>query len=232
MTLDLGTFVANDLYCLDDHYESVTLRLWRDLARRSSTILDIGSHIGTFALVAADANPRARVVCVEADAGIFETLRTHAAAYPSITPLHAAIADRETRMWFCPVGGNDGGGYLTQEEPSDPRCTPIATLTLNALCALQGITTIDVMKMDVEGFEHVLLVEDEAFFAAHPPRHLIVELTIDREKRERTDRLFDAMQRRGYTARRIQGLYAVPFGKRDDLANWHFERKDVRPEVS
>lgn len=29
MSLDLASFVGNDLYCFDDHYESVTLQRWR-----------------------------------------------------------------------------------------------------------------------------------------------------------------------------------------------------------
>jgi FkbM family methyltransferase len=224
MDLDLGTFVANDLYCLDDHYESVTVRLWRSLARQSAVILDVGSHIGTFALLAADAHPDARVIAVEADTGIFALLRSHAAPYPNITPVHAAVADRETTMWFCPVGGNDGGGFLSPTRPGDPKATPVTTLTLQRLCATHGIGAIDLMKMDVEGFEHVLLTRDDAFFSAHAPRNIIVELTIDRQDRSRSTELFEAMRRRGYTAARIQGLYAMPFGKRHDLANWHFRR--------
>jgi FkbM family methyltransferase len=227
MTLDLGTFVANDLFCMDDHYESVTLRLWKRLARESSVILDIGSHIGTFALVAAASNPRAKVISVEADGNIFALMRAHAAHFPNITALHAAIADRESPMWFCPVGGNDGGGFLSTTQPADPRSYPVTTQTLARLCVSQEVTGVDLMKMDVEGFEHVLLTHDEAFFAAHAPRHVIVELTIDRGDPGPSAALFAAMTRRGYTARRIQGLYAVPFGKKTDLANWHFSRTAV-----
>jgi hypothetical protein len=83
------------------------------------------------------------------------------------------------------------------------------------------------MKMDVEGFEHVLLTHDDAFFGAHAPRHVIVELTIDRANPGPTEELFAAMRRRGYEARRIQGLYALPFGKSYDLANWHFQRQPL-----
>jgi FkbM family methyltransferase len=224
MSLDLSAFVANDLFCMDDHYESVTLNLWRRLAQESKVILDIGSHIGTFALVAASVNPKARVISVEADGNIFAILRGHAAAFPNMTALHAAIADRESPMWFCPVGGNDGGGFLSQTRPDDPRSYPVTTQTLSRLCTAQGIGTVDLMKMDVEGFEHVLLTHDEAFFRAHAPKHIIVELTVDRANRGPTEALFSAMQKRGYRARRIQGLYAIPFGKPHDLANWHFER--------
>jgi FkbM family methyltransferase len=225
MTLDLGSFVANDLYCLDDHYESTTLRLWRDLARQSRTILDVGSHIGTFALVAAEANPQAQIVAVEADLGNYRLLEAHCAGFRNITPVHAAIADRPMPMWFCQSAGNDGGGYLSVDKPADTSAVEVATWTLAGLCQAQQIGAIDLMKLDVEGFEHVLLTRDDPeFWSTHAPAHLIIELTIDKHNRQRTDVLFAAMQRRGYRVERIQGLYAVPWGKPTDLANWHFHR--------
>lgn len=226
MTLDLASFVANDLYCLDDHYEATTLRLWRSLARQSRVILDIGSHIGTFALVAADANPQSRVIAVEADRRNYELLKNHSAPYPTITAVQAAIADRPCRMWFCPGGANDGAWHLSEEKSDDPRSYEVNTRTLMDLCRSQGVGAVDLMKLDVEGFEHVLLTrEDTDFWSAHAPAHLVIELTIEKENRARTDDLFRAMERRGYRAKRIQGLYAVPWGKPTDLANWHFERR-------
>ena len=53
MTLNLGALTANDLYCLDEQYEANTLRLWRRLAKGARGILDVGSHVGAFALLAA-----------------------------------------------------------------------------------------------------------------------------------------------------------------------------------
>lgn len=64
------------------------------LAREASTVLDIGSHFGTFALVAAHENPSARVIAVEADKRIAAILRKHAAHYPKIEVLHAAVTEK------------------------------------------------------------------------------------------------------------------------------------------
>jgi FkbM family methyltransferase len=224
MRLDLASFVANDLYCLDDHYESVTLRLWRELAREARVILDIGSHIGTFALVAAAVNPKTSIVAVEADPNNFGLLRDHCATYPNVVPVHAAIADRAGQMWFCPGQENDGAGRLSVERPADGSGFPVQTCSLAELCRQQSIATVDLMKLDVEGFEHTLMATDSDFWKEFPPAHLIVELTCDKNTPQRTEELFRAMERRGYRAQRIQGLYAVPFGKSCDLANWHFWR--------
>lgn len=224
MRLDLASFVANDLYCLDDHYESVTLRLWRDLAGRAGVILDVGSHIGTFSLVAAATNPQARVIAVEADPGNFTRLRDHCPAYPNIAPVHAAIADRAGQMWFWPGQGNDGAGRLSSEKPTDGTGFSVPTWSLADLCRQHSLTRVDLMKLDVEGYEHALLAADHEFWRHCPPAHLIVELTCEKAAPQRAAEIFAAMKQRGYRAQRVQGLYAVPFGKTDDLANWHFWR--------
>lgn len=224
MTLDLGTFVANDLYCMDEHFESVTLRLWREQARAAAVVLDIGSHIGTFALEAADANPRARVIAVEADPHHFSLLAGHCVAYPNITPIHAAIADQPGQMWFQPGGANDGNGHLCAEQPSDPAAFAIQTHTLAEICESQNLTRVDLMKLDVEGMEYRLLAGGNTFWETFAPAHLIMELTADKRAPDETAEIFRMMEKRGYRARRLQGLYAVPWGKRFDLANWHFTR--------
>lgn len=224
MVLDLGSFVPNDLYCLDDHFESITLRRWRRLAREASVVLDIGSHIGTFALVAADANPRARVLAVEVDATNHRYLASHSARYPNVVPVRAAIADRAGTMWFCPGGANDGGGRVCAERPADPGSYEVETRSLSELCRQHQIGRVDLMKIDVEGFEHVLLTRDDEFWLHHAPTHLFVELTIDKSNRGPTERVLQVMRDRGYEVRRIQGLYSVPFGKPHDLANWYFRR--------
>jgi FkbM family methyltransferase len=222
MRLDLASFVANDLYCLDDHYESVTLQLWRTLARQASLILDVGSHIGTFSLVATAANPQARIVAVEADPNNFARLHQHCALYPNVTAVPAAIADRPGQFWFWSGVQNDGAGHLSTEQPPPGCGFPIATCSLVDLCRQQNIAKVDLMKLDVEGFEYALLATDNEFWQLYQPAHLIVELTCDKAAPERSRAILAAMARRGYQARRVQGLYAIPFGKSDDLANWHF----------
>ncbi|MCX6996020.1 MAG: FkbM family methyltransferase [Kiritimatiellaeota bacterium] len=224
MQLNLGCFVTNDLYCLDDHYESVTLKLWRHLAQDSRTILDIGSHIGTFALVAASRNQQAQVIAVEADPDNFALLRNHCVAWHNITSIHAAIADRADEMWFLPEAGNDGGGRLSSARPPDGSGFPVRTISLADLCRQQRLAGVDLMKLDVEGFEHTLMTMNSDFWEEFPPQNLIVELTCERHKAALTEDLFHAMKRRGYRWRRVQGLYAIPWGKPCDLANWHFWR--------
>ena len=76
---------------------------------------------------------------------------------------------------------------------------------------------------------------DPAFWSAHAPAHLIIELTIDKRNRQRTDELFAAMARRGYRAERIQGLCsqalrhleAVPKFGRAEAPDFYDRREEM-----
>ena len=46
-------------------YEAPTTRLWWELCKHADVILDVGSHIGPFAILAADANPACHVYAFE-----------------------------------------------------------------------------------------------------------------------------------------------------------------------
>jgi FkbM family methyltransferase len=221
--VDLGDHVGNDLFCLDTHYESTTLKLWSALARHAPVIVDLGSHIGTYSLLAADANPEADVIAVEADPDNFALLRAHCSRYANIRPVNAAVADRRRTMWFCHNEANSGSGSLKEEPMPGHRCHPIETHSLSSMCEALGVRTIDLIKIDVEGYEHTLLTENDEFWWQYQPKHVIAEIYRGQD-RSPTAALFAAMRKRGYAARRVQGLFLVPRRTGEDLANWHFWR--------
>jgi len=198
------------------------------LAAGAQTILDVGSHIGTFALVAAAANPRARVVAVEADERNFQLMQANCGSFTNLTAVRRRL---RIARWNCGfVRRCERWRWLPERATSaDPRCYRLHTCSLTELCvARAGDGGLD--KMDVEGFEHTIIVGDEEFWQRFAPRHLVIELTIPKAARSRRGD-FSAMERRGYTARRVQGLYAVPWGKPDDLANWHFAATERSPTM-
>jgi FkbM family methyltransferase len=233
MLLDLSDIVCNDIYCMDDHYEAPTLKLWRVLAKDAETVLDLGSHVGVFACAAAFENPRAKVIAVEAFSRNVSMLVKNATRFPNLTPVHAAIGVTGGKKTFH-VSPITGGGFV-EEKTEGALSTPgtrgqsgdsfvVEAVTLSELCNREGLESIDLMKMDLEGLEHALLTGQEDFWTRWSPRHVIVEITISRSHPEIGTEIFAAMERRGYRARRVEGLYAIPWFQREDLANWHFWR--------
>jgi len=231
MLLDLSDIVCNDIYCMDDHYEAPTLKLWRSLAKNAGTILDLGSHVGVFACAAAYANPRAKVIAVEAFGRNVSMLRSNAMGFPNLKPVHATIGVTGGKKLFH-VSPVTGGGYV-EEESGDELSTPgtrdqsgdtfvVEAVTMSEICAREGLASVDLLKMDLEGLEHALLTTQDEFWERWRPRHVLVEITISRSHPEIKREIFAAMEKRGYSSRRVEGLYALPWFQSEDLANWYF----------
>jgi FkbM family methyltransferase len=143
------------------------------------TFLDIGSGCGAGSLfVALRAGPRARVLAVEPQPLLFERLVYNLRQNPAATvkALDCAVADveRDVTLFYNPhdlaetsmriVAIESGGGAFQTGAKS------LATLAHE-----EGLTRIDVMKLDVEGAEDLAL---EPFLASEPeslwPRALVL----------------------------------------------------------
>jgi FkbM family methyltransferase len=226
LRVDLGEIAGNDLYCLDAHYESITLRLWRRLARSAETVVDLGSHVGLYALTAAAENPRARVLAVEPYPGNLALLEHNAAPFPNVRVLPVAVGS-VSRRGLLEERPLSGGGVLVDEGkavPASPagRRHAVPVVTLLDVCRRAGVERIDLLKMDLEGLEHELLTGQEAFWSQLRPRHVIVEIGYGAGEAHRCRAILHAMAERGYAARRWQSLRALGWLRPGDLANWHF----------
>jgi FkbM family methyltransferase len=124
-------------------------------------VLDIGAHIGTFALLAGSKVPQGRVVAVEASAETFDLLRINVALNKlnNITPLHMAVSDKIGTAylhhdphgnWGHSLYHNEGGG---QEK--------VETITLGALLKKHNIERVDLVKFNCEGAEYDILLSAE-----------------------------------------------------------------------
>ena len=228
LRVDLADIVGNDVYCMGDHYEAETLALWPVLARDAETILDLGSHVGLFACAAAAVNPHAKILAVEAFHGHAPLLGVNAARFANVTPVELAIGVR-TGVGTFRLSPIAGGGYLEDagsgESPRTRRRTgrslAVPTVTLAGLCERHSVGAVSLMKLDLEGLEHPLLTGQDEFWSRRSPEHVIAEIATARSSGA-ADPIFDAMARRGYRWRRLEGLYTVPWFRREDLANWHF----------
>jgi FkbM family methyltransferase len=128
-------------------------------------ILDVGAHIGTFALLALDhyrgASPT--LVAVEPALDNYEYLERNLQANVPLT------SDATIHTLQAALGASDGRGLLDRTLPSDsyrldtqsdrdPRgmqeCDVVST---RSLCSQFGVDHVDVMKMDIEGGEYDVL---------------------------------------------------------------------------
>lgn len=125
---------------------------------RPRRVLDLGANIGLFALDLALRFAHARILAVEPHPATFARLRAHAAPFPGIEPLHAAVWERGGEVAFAAldqhpsarVSGADGEGTVR-----------VPAVTLDGLFDRLG-GGADLVKFDVEGAEGRILRDPAA----------------------------------------------------------------------
>lgn len=119
------------------------------------TILDAGANIGTASVYLLNAYPAARLIALEPDPGNFEVLCRNLAPYgPRAVCLQKALW-HERRPLATHRHFGDGGNWSIPVEPATDGT--VDSTTVEDLRREHGLSTIDILKMDIEGAElHVL----------------------------------------------------------------------------
>lgn len=163
------------------------------------TFVDIGANVGLCSLFVASRAPDARIIAIEPQPGILDRLRFNLAANSQVKvdvqPI--AVADREGTVELL-LDINDSGGTHIATAARHESCTSVSVpcRPLTSVLCDAGITSIDALKIDVEGAEDVVLVP---FFRDASPE-LFPELVLIEDTHDfwQTD-VFALLERHGYT---------------------------------
>jgi FkbM family methyltransferase len=180
------------------------LRMSTDSLRPGDTFVDVGANFGLFSAVAAQrVGPSGRVVAIEPHPELVRRIRFNMAAngFGQVHVVQSAVGEAageailfaNTASFAESRLGSSGGDAPGAHEKATPvRITPLADIVAEA-----GLTRIDALKIDIEGYEDKALVP---FFRHAPrdlwPRRVLVE-TIHAADWG-TDCVAD-MRQRGYT---------------------------------
>lgn len=137
-----------------------------------------------------------RGVMVEPVPYVFERLRDNYAALERVTVENAAVADRDGRRPFYHLAPSadyrseglpqwyDGIGSFSRDAVLDHRRlipdietrlvqTDVPCLTFDSLCAKHGLTHVDLLLVDTEGYDHEILRQID--LSAHRPALVVYE---------------------------------------------------------
>lgn len=151
-------------------------KLWRHLVRPQSTVIDVGAHLGMYALPAAAVG--ARVIAIEASP-TNATLLELAAKRNSFTNLEilrgAAGAGAGTVAFVAlgPFGHIASPEELLNNEGSAG--VEVTTMALDDVIRERGLGRVDLIKIDVEGSELTALAGLEQLLARNDAPPLLVE---------------------------------------------------------
>ncbi|HWX54070.1 MAG TPA: FkbM family methyltransferase [Verrucomicrobiae bacterium] len=159
--------------------ESAFVRGW---LRPGMSFVDTGANWGLFSLLAASlVGPSGRVISLEPDPRVFLKLKSNIERnqLKQVEPIRVAAADREAEVLLAGHDGvnqNSGMSRLVESGGASPLTFAVRSRRLDSLLDERGMDTIDLLKMDVEGAEHMALAGMEDGLKRLRYRCILLEL--------------------------------------------------------
>jgi len=141
------------------------LRLWEketspvilDHIRRSRCVIDIGANCGIYTVMGCTVNPAVRVVAVEPVPKVCAALARNVKQNgldSRVTVLNVALGESNGVVSFCEADDSTMGSFAGDGEPG--KLIQVNCRTLDSVVEELKIEP-DFLKIDVEGFEHIVL---------------------------------------------------------------------------
>jgi FkbM family methyltransferase len=185
-------------------YEPDMTRTLEHYLAPSSTFLDVGANEGYFSVIGSKlVGPAGRVIAVEPQsrlqAILSENLRLNDALRVQV--VSAAISDRSgTAPLYISPDTNTGSTSLALTTAYSLPTEEVPTRTLSDLLSECRVGSVDLMKMDIEGFEYEAILGSKELFASHRIKALALELhpSVLAKKRLNPDDITNFLRESGY----------------------------------
>lgn len=169
------------------YYERLELDLYERVATTSRTILDVGGNVGIYACAGAGRLlPGGRVITFEPVPGNLEYLRRNVEANghgEAVTVEPIAVGDQDGELTIHLAAGSTAGHSVSERTAGIPTGSVSSSITvpvrsLDSYLAEHGLDRVDVIKIDVEGFDIAVLRGAAKTLASQGPA-LFVEYAPD-----------------------------------------------------
>lgn len=221
------------------------LSLLRKLACLGDVAFDVGANVGSCAaLLSKRVGPLGRVYAFEPVPETHWQLRETLALNrcQNVVTIESAICDRvgETEMHLFDVAHSAwntlGNPVMTEGDGAKlrpSRAIRVTTDTLDHFCAVQGLEQVDVLKVDVEGFEKAVFEGASSLLAAQRVAVLIFEISQDPLRGAGTTarEVFATLERFGYLAYqydRSRASFSGPIGDTQTYYDNYVATSDIK----
>lgn len=158
-------------------YEKAETRFFQSACRDGMTFLDVGANLGYYTALAARAvGPNGRVLAVEPDPDSFgyleQTIAANAVGNVQAFPVAASDAPATLPLYISTDNRGDNRLYASGEDRPQVEVT---ARPLDALLRENKIDTVDLIKIDVQGYEPKVIAGLRETIAASPNLTLLTE---------------------------------------------------------
>ncbi|MBE7157033.1 MAG: FkbM family methyltransferase [Rhodospirillales bacterium] len=160
-------------------YEKPCAAAFHRLLGPGDVVLDIGANIGQYTLLAAEkVGAAGKVMAIEATPHIFERLRRHVEAngLDNVLLMPCAVGVEEGSIAMKVIADDNDGMHHVSLTPGEAGTTPVPLRRVDDLltAALPG-RAVDVVKIDVEGWEEAVFAGAEMLFRQNVPPTIFFE---------------------------------------------------------
>lgn len=210
-----GNYFASDVFVtqasVDWHAEHILARYLMDVGGQGE-VLDVGSHIGYYALLCAPLVKK--VYAFEPDPRNRDAMQRTAARATNLEVVPKAVADVDGQLGFCEGEASSVSHLASQPESS---ASTVEAVTLDTFVAERGLHPLAV-KVDIEGFDILALEGARRCAQQHRPVFL-VEYNLEEDRPNTHERLGDFLAEVNYQLIAIVRTEAGPFRCEYELKN-------------
>lgn len=177
LRLDLSNHVDRMIYL--GCYEALNTYRFKRILKPGMTVVDVGANIGYFTYLASKSvGPQGKVIAVEPHPANFhilqETVRSNHLA--QVTPVSIALGDQQGEGNILMANQPDlVNRTASMVRDKTEQSFAVRVRTLDDCAEEWGIRTIDLLKIDVDGFETPIIRGARKLLAAGRIRNIIIE---------------------------------------------------------
>jgi FkbM family methyltransferase len=164
--IDTRTGIGRDLF-FHGAFEPDLVAAWTRHLNPQSLVLDVGANIGYHTLTFA--RRAAHVLALEPSRPTFRILVANTAAAPNVTPLCLGAGSRNGLLEFFEAADNACSGFKDTRRKSVIATSCALSVRLDDLLSGWDLTRLDLVKIDVEGWELEVLQGARKVLATRRP---------------------------------------------------------------
>jgi FkbM family methyltransferase len=154
---------------LSGKFDRSIVQVLLDQARPGDTLLDIGANIGYVSAVFLRRVAGSKAICVEPQPGVADLLHKNMAQFGDrVEIIRAGLADRDDMLRFHVNEANRGASRISEDGETE---IPVR----EAGKVLSAFPKVDLIKIDVEGFEEPIFRAIEGQLQRLKPRAVLFE---------------------------------------------------------
>jgi FkbM family methyltransferase len=221
-TIENDEGISTELQIYESH-EPLTTHLIINELKQDMICVDLGSNIGYYAVIESNLiGETGKIFAIEPSPVNFPILKSNLENQKknNFLAFNIAIGDKNEEMEFIISSKSNWSKIRMNNEKINPedKVIKIPVKTLDSFVNENNITKIDILRMDVEGFEYNILLGANKILEKFKPK-IFVEIHKMYLGKEKTCEIFNELKNKGYEIEYyIPRIYDTPIiGKLKDI---------------